>query len=116
MAARLLLVAALTAVPVLSQAPADPSTGCSSRSFSIPSWIIQDVKFADAKISFNILNRVTNGTASLACQTKGNGWNACTVDGTAEPKLSLESSVQVSEKSLTFQVNETWSCNDRGKA
>ncbi|KAL2261751.1 hypothetical protein VTK26DRAFT_3458 [Humicola hyalothermophila] len=109
---RFFLVAGLTAVSVLAQ---DPSTGCTSRSFAIPSWFIQELSFTDESVSFIVSNRVTNSTVSLTCQTKESGWNACAGQETTESDASIETSVQTNEGSITFRVNETWECQDRGE-
>jgi hypothetical protein len=109
MAARLFFLAASTAALVSAQTTA----GCTAKSFSYPSWIIQDVKHTDGAVSFSIANRVTNSTASLACQVKAAGVNACVVQGT--PNDSLKVSVAAGDNSTTFTVNQSWDCNDRGK-
>ena len=115
MAVRHLLLAAAAAALASAQGPGATSSGCTAKSFAIPSWLIQDVKYAGADVSFSIANRATNYTATLACQGKTAGWNACVVQGGAanEP---LEASVLVGEKSTAFSVKQTWSCNDREKA
>ena len=112
MAARLFLLAASTAAVVSAQATA----GCTAKSFSYPSWIIQDVKHADGAVSFSIANRVTNYSASLSCQVKAAGANACAIQGTALANDSLKVSVVAGETSTLFTVTQSWDCYDRGKA
>ncbi|KAK4238832.1 hypothetical protein C8A03DRAFT_14766 [Achaetomium macrosporum] len=120
MAVSLVLLVASAAVLVsgqFGQIPApSPHAGCTESSFSIPSWLVQNVKYTDANVAFDVQNRANNYTASLTCQTKESGWNACSIQGTPSSNLTLEASVQVSESSATFQLNQTWTCSDRGKS
>ncbi|AEO71843.1 uncharacterized protein THITE_117079 [Thermothielavioides terrestris NRRL 8126] len=105
MAARLFFVAASAVALVSAQFPAPPSNpiqGCTTRSFLIPSWLVQDVKrSADGSVSFDVLSR-------------GGGWTACSIQGTAPSNGTLTATAQVAEDSTTFLVNQTWTCNDRG--
>jgi hypothetical protein len=114
MALRHLLLAAAAAALVSAQGPSATAAGCTAKSFAIPSWLIQDVKYTGADVSFSIANRATNYTATLACQGKTAGWNACVVQGglVDEP---LAASVMVGEASTAFFVNQTWTCGDREK-
>jgi hypothetical protein len=116
MAAHLLLLAASAAVLVSAQMTPGRGNGCTAKSFSIPSWLLQDVKHSDGSVSFSLQNRAINYTASLACQTKESGWNACFIQGTPSTNDPLKASVQVSETSATFLLEQSWTCNDRGKA
>lgn len=117
MAACLFLLAASAAVLVSAQFPPPPnvSTGCTSKSFTIPSWFVQDLEIAaDEGVLFRVSNRATNYTANLACPTEEGGWNGCSIQGGRFSNGTLEASVQVGEDSLSVLVSETWVCNDRG--
>ena len=112
MAVRLFLLTAASAATLVSaQAVA---AGCTAKSFSYPSWLIQDVKHADGAVSFSLSNRVTSSTASLACQIKATGLNACAIQGTPSPNEPLLVSVLAGESATTFVVNQSWGCSDRG--
>jgi len=104
-------LAALTAVLVSAQGQPAAATGCTSNSFSIPSWFVQDVALAgegaSQTVSFNVLNRATNETSNVACKASG----ACTaVD------KGLEALVEVSASSVHILLSQTWGCNDRAGA
>ncbi|OIW23408.1 hypothetical protein CONLIGDRAFT_585806 [Coniochaeta ligniaria NRRL 30616] len=107
----LLLVAAASAV---ASAQSLPTTGCTSNSFAIPSWLIEDLEYTAAgKTSFHITNRATNYTADLTCSPGSSGWNACAIQGKPWSNDTLQVSVQISETSAQVMVNQTWTCNDR---
>lgn len=116
MAGRLFLLTAWAAALVAAQLPPDLSTGCTSKSFSIPSWLIRNLeRSTGGDVSFSLLNRATNTTAGLACSTEESGWNACSpLEGTTPSKGELEVSVQVTESSTAVRVKQTWTCDDRG--
>lgn len=116
MAMRLFLLAASAAVLVSAQGPSNRSGGCTAKSFAIPSWFVQDVKKADGVISFNILNRATNYTADLSCETTKTGLNACSIQGTPSSNDTLEAAVEISLKPTVFHLKQSWTCDDRGKA
>lgn len=106
-----LLVAVAGAVALAQSLPA---AGCTSNSFTIPSWLVDNLQYtAGGKVSFHITNRATNYTADLACSLGGTGWNACTIQGKPWSNDTLQVSVQVSETSAQLKVNQTWTCNDR---
>lgn len=105
------LVAASAAALVSAQGQPAAAAGCTSNSFSIPSWFVQDVALAGEgtaqTVSFNVLNRATNGTTNVACKAGG----ACTsVDKT------LEAVVEVDVSSVHILLSQTWGCNDRDGA
>ncbi len=59
--------------------PAGSQGNCTSRSFTVPSWLIEDfATSADAgkttnlaTASFNLLNRATNNSALVTCDNRG---------------------------------------------
>lgn len=102
------LLAASAAVLVSAQGQPAAAAGCTSNSFSIPSWFVQDVALAGEgtaqTVSFNVLNRATNGTTNVACKAGG----TCTaVDKTLEAVANLGAS------SVHILLSQTWGCNDR---
>ncbi|KAK4152588.1 hypothetical protein C8A00DRAFT_44343 [Chaetomidium leptoderma] len=108
------LMAASAAVLVSAQAQA-PSAGCTGKSFSIPSWLIQDVKRSNGAVAFDFANRATNYTASLSCDTVKTGLNACTIQGTPSSDDALEAAVEIKDGSTGFFLTQSWTCDDRGK-
>ncbi len=122
MSARLFLLAASAAVLVSAQAPrrSGPILGCTTDSFAIPSWFVQDLQYSSGpassksgNVSFHLLNRATNYTTELACQVESSSWNACSVVGKPSSNGTLHASVQVNGALAQVLVNETWTCNDR---
>ena len=116
-ATRLFLLAASAAAYVAAQTPAaDPSTGCTAKSFSIPSWLIQDLRYTGGNVSFHLTNRANNYTADLACAVTTQGWNECAPRGRLWSNDTLQTAVQPTGSGLvTVLVNQTWTCSDRGK-
>ncbi|KAH6848118.1 hypothetical protein B0I37DRAFT_432215 [Chaetomium sp. MPI-CAGE-AT-0009] len=114
MAMRLFLGAASAAVLAWAQAPSDDSA-CTAKSFAIPSWFVQDVKYAEDVVSFNVWNRATNYTADLACETTETGLNACSIEGTPSSNDTLEASVEIRGDATTFHLKQSWTCSDREK-
>ncbi|KAK0736669.1 hypothetical protein B0T21DRAFT_384125 [Apiosordaria backusii] len=105
MMACLLLLAAALGVSAASAQAVISAQGCTSRSFSIPSWFINDLSASDGKTSFTLLNRATNQTAEYTCQ----GTNC----SAGEELEDLIASVQVSATTANVSVNQTWVCSDR---
>ena len=117
MLAQSLFAAAAVGVLVSAQLQ-PPAGGCTSNSFTIPSWFIQDLEYtASSKtVSFNIKNRATNHTAESTCALGSDAWNACELQaGTpGSSEGTLEASIQLSDTaSAQILVNQTWSCSDR---
>ncbi|KAK3313585.1 hypothetical protein B0H66DRAFT_629527 [Apodospora peruviana] len=111
--ARISLLAASATVlaTVSAQGPpaADLSSGCTSKSFTIPSWLINGVKATSNDVFFQIANRATNYTAELACKLGNSTWSDCSTKSEA----GLKASVQVTGSKLQVLVNQTWTCDDR---
>ena len=103
---------AATALLVSAQGPR-PAGGCTTNSFTIPSWLVQDLKYqpGSAKASFSILNRPTNTSTDATCQVNKDGWSSC-VTGDE----SFLAQIRVQDTLATVSVNQTWSCNDRNEA
>ncbi|KAB5525533.1 hypothetical protein GE09DRAFT_1178205 [Coniochaeta sp. 2T2.1] len=90
-------------------AQSSQSSGCTSKSFSIPSWLIDNFQTAAGKSSFHITNRAINYTADLTCS----GTTCTSANTTKWSNDTLQVSVQVSGETAEFLVNQTWTCNDR---
>lgn len=86
------------------------STGCTSLSFTMPSWFVTDLAYSKATgdATFNLQNRASNFTASLACS----GTAACTVKS-SNPGGTVLAYLQVADESASVTVNQTWTCTDR---
>ena len=89
--------------------PVVPSTGCTSLSFTIPSWFVTDFSYSSQSgdASFALWNRASNFTATLACA----GTAACTVKTSSGG--AVQAYLQVADKVASISVNQTWVCNDR---
>lgn len=101
----------------------EPILGCTTYSFTIPSWFIKDLQYSGAatpstsgNVSFNLLNRATNYTADMACEVGNSGWNTCSVQGQPGSNETLQASVQVNGTWAQLLVNQTWTCNDRNES
>ncbi|CAK7207402.1 hypothetical protein SEUCBS139899_010212 [Sporothrix eucalyptigena] len=111
-------------------AEAAPILGCTTSSFSTPSWFVHNLTFdtSDSSVMFSVVNRATNYTADLGCanatvtsSTPDNLYAHCdiltnddvkTTNATADK--SLLALVRVSNgTSANVLLSQTWSCNDR---
>jgi len=112
-AARLSLLAVSAAVLVSAQGPPsgpDLSSGCTSKSFSVPSWLVENISKTNEDVSFHVSNRATNFTTDVACKGGSAGaWGDCT----AKTGEGLKASVKLTGSSVQFLFNQTWTCNDR---
>ncbi|KIH86520.1 hypothetical protein SPBR_08344 [Sporothrix brasiliensis 5110] len=119
-----LLLASPTAVLLVSAQVSPPQSpiipGCTTSSFSIPSWYVQNLTVSQtAGTAFHVVNRATNRTAAVTCPAGGaahpDGWTPCRVASLSPLFLDLGSVVQASANSTTVRVglNETWTCSDR---
>ncbi|CAP65119.1 uncharacterized protein PODANS_5_7010 [Podospora anserina S mat+] len=97
--------AAALGVSLASAQAVISAQGCTSRSFTIPSWFVEDLTATEGGASFSLLNRATNQTAEYTCQ----GGN-CSAEEEIE---DLVASVQISGTRASVSVNQTWSCSDR---
>lgn len=116
MLTRLLLLAAPAAMLVSAQVPPQsvPIPGCTTDSFAIPSWFVQDLRYsASGNASFHLLNRASNYTADVACEVGGSDWTTCYIQGKPSSNDTLLASIQVGEDSTQVLVSQTWTCNDR---
>ncbi len=121
---RLLTAAALTAVlaPAVGNvvAVAQLAAGCTSRSFTTPSWLVD--RFASetsagvTAVEFHVLNRATNVSVELRCSassaTAATAWHACSARNQSTTGQPFAASFQADSSTARFQFNETWSCSD----
>ena len=99
---------------------AQPVAGCTTTSFTTPSWLIDDFRYLATQnttvVSFQAHNRATDATATLRCQSAAaslaTGWHSCSVSFQNSKDESLTAAVQVDETTASFLFNETWSCGD----
>ncbi len=103
--------------------------GCTTNSFTTPSWLVQDFHYSETSrsswsygnASFRVLNRATNASAVLTCRSSNGtvktgqasgGWRHC---GTKNEKIAdkfLTAYLQLNGTTARFLVNETWTCSD----
>lgn len=85
-------------------------TGCTSLSFTMPSWFVTDFAYNSTAgdATFSLRNRASNFTASLACS----GTAACTVKS-SNPGGTVLAYLQVAGGTASVSVNQTWTCTDR---
>ncbi|KAK4667701.1 hypothetical protein QC763_310480 [Podospora pseudopauciseta] len=100
-----LLSPAIPNILVIAQLTA----GCTTNSFTVSSWLIEDFDSSGTTVRFQALNRATNTSAQLSCQVSRNTstWQACTSDSSR-----LIASVQLEAAVARVRINETWVCND----
>ncbi|KAK3312170.1 hypothetical protein B0H66DRAFT_608445 [Apodospora peruviana] len=109
-----LAAAAPSTIPRAQQIQAS-NTNCTTNSFSIPSWFINNFHAGSNAATFSLLNRVTSSSVELTCQT-GEGaesWSTCAAPSGSETDASLQASIQVKAASAVVQVKQSWSCDDR---
>ncbi|KAM7183985.1 hypothetical protein V8F33_013256 [Rhypophila sp. PSN 637] len=87
---------------------------CNTRSFTIPSWLIENYTTTGSRTSFRVLNRATNTTTNLVCQaTPGSdGTSSCTASSSSADQGLVVSLQPVNSTSSRVLLNQTWSCND----
>ncbi|KAK4446952.1 hypothetical protein QBC34DRAFT_468682 [Podospora aff. communis PSN243] len=84
---------------------------CTTNSFTIPSWYVQEFKTVASDATFAIQNRATGASTALTCKSgSGEGWSCSSSDTT------LQVSLEVKEKTASVDVKQSWSCNDRNPA
>jgi hypothetical protein len=117
-------VAALAAVfcPAVGNvfALAQASAGCTSSSFTTPSWLVENFASQTSGnltvTSFHALNRATNTSLELRCQTSPSnataGWQSCSSGNKTASNLPLVASFQADQSTAWFLFNETWNCSD----
>lgn len=100
-------------------AQAQLAAGCTTNSFTTPSWLVENLKSqvsaSSTFISFHALNRATNTSVELACSVPTAnataGWQPCS----AQSPVNLEPLViefQADKSTAWFRFNETWTCSD----
>ncbi|KAL2267883.1 hypothetical protein VTJ83DRAFT_5160 [Remersonia thermophila] len=117
---RRFLSAAALAVTVLAPAPAasQVTAGCTSNSFTIPSWIVHDfASYATSNLtvtSFDAVNRATNVALEFRCLSSDSkdGWHSCSARNRTDPTLPYTVAVRPEGTTAEFRFNETWSCSD----
>jgi len=93
----------------------NPRTSCTSRSVTVPSWLITDVQRpSDAEISFDVSNRATGYNQTLSCLLDANkDIYAC---GKASPEDGdTDGYVRITATSIEFSLEQSWVCTDRGR-
>jgi hypothetical protein len=94
-----------------------PLDACTDKSFSIPSWIVNDLmvenspnlSFTSAIVSFSVTNRVTNLSANLSCQVIE---DTCRIAG-SNGNNSLQVALQISKQTARVSLNQSWVCDDK---
>lgn len=108
-----------------SLAAASPILGCTTSSFSIPSWFVHNLTYYrdDDTATFSLINRATNYTADIGCANAtadeskpANLYSHC--DALTDPATSDDSLlalVRVTQKGTAANVllRQTWTCSDR---
>ncbi|KAK3353989.1 hypothetical protein B0T25DRAFT_480581 [Lasiosphaeria hispida] len=103
----------VAAAPSLLAERETTAANCTSSSFTIPSWFVNDFQTRGANTSFSVLNRATGSSFLLGCQAVGSSSDLkCSTSGSASDP-SLQISLQVKDKSASIKVQQSWSCNDR---
>ncbi len=122
--ARFLSAAVLTAVlaPAVGNvgALAQLAAGCTSRSFTTPSWLVDGFASETSAdltvVNFHALNRATNVSVELRCSassaTAASAWHACSARNQSTSGQPFVASFQADSSSARFLFNETWSCSD----
>ncbi|KAK0641859.1 hypothetical protein B0T16DRAFT_496482 [Cercophora newfieldiana] len=88
-----------------------PASNCTTNSFTIPSWLVQEFKTGASDASFAIQNRATGSSTTLTCKAgSGPGWSCSSSDTT------LQVSLDIKDKKAGVEVKQSWSCNDRNPA
>jgi hypothetical protein len=101
-------------------AQAQSTAGCTSSSFTVPSWLVENFASQTSGnltvASFHALNRATNTSLELRCQTSPAnataGWQSCSSGNRTSSSVPLVASFQADQSTAWFLFNETWNCSD----
>ena len=93
----------------------NPRTSCTSRSATVPGWLITDVQRpSDTKIRFDVSNRATGYNQTVSCALGAN--KDVYTCGKASPEdHEVDGSVRITKTSIEFSLEQSWVCSDRGK-
>jgi hypothetical protein len=122
--ARYLFVAALVAVFAPFLAQAQLAEGCTTNSFTTPSWLIDGLRSqadnSSTVVSFHALNRATNASIQVRCLSAPTNataeWKDCAAGNQTGSYPALKVSFQADKTTAQFRFNETWSCSDANPA
>ncbi|CAK7211578.1 hypothetical protein SCUCBS95973_001162 [Sporothrix curviconia] len=90
--------------------------GCTTSSFSVPSWWVHNLTTTASSASFHVVNRATNDSAKVTCSAAAaasSGWQACSFSKTSPANLTISGSVHLNSTTAHLSLNQTWTCNDR---
>ncbi|AEO58268.1 hypothetical protein MYCTH_101321 [Thermothelomyces thermophilus ATCC 42464] len=120
--ARVLSVGVLATVlaPAIGDghASAQSTGGCTTNSFTTPSWLVDNLELQRAAnqtvASFNALNRATDVSLELECSSSSSptagGWQSCRIRNVTEHLLAA--AFRADNATAWFRFSETWSCSD----
>lgn len=112
------LPSAPTATAAFQEKIQASSVNCTTNSFSIPSWFIQDFRSESGKASFRVSNRASESTYGLECEPRSatdSAWT-CVTAGSSTDDPSLQVFIHVKPSSAVVQVKQSWACDDRNPA
>ncbi|KAG7288290.1 hypothetical protein NEMBOFW57_007821 [Staphylotrichum longicolle] len=118
LSAAVLLTAVLAPAVNNAVALAQLTSGCTSSSFTTPSWLVRDFQSQTSGnltvVDFHVLNRGTNVTTELRCSassaTTTSGWQPCSARNRTTSDQPFVAYFQVDNSTAWFLFNETWSC------
>ncbi|KAL1862770.1 hypothetical protein VTK73DRAFT_6657 [Phialemonium thermophilum] len=104
------LVAAAPRTAVATRASA---SSCTSDSFRIPSWFVQDFHAAGGNATFHVVNRVTNTSSEVGCRGSLTGSKATCSVRSAGNATSPDVTLYQNGTAALLAVRDVWSCRDR---
>ena len=94
------------------------AAGCTTSSFTTPSWLVEDFESQASAgvtvVSFRTLNRATNSSLELRCSwtDESAAWQSCTARNASVTEQPIVASLQADGSTASFRLNETWTCSD----
>lgn len=107
---RSVFLLAFAAASALAQTQPAPG-GCTTKSFTIPSWFIHNFTANRAQhyAHYTLENRATNYSLDISCTSKH---GTCLASGPGYA-MSYAGSVELTTTTANVNVNEWWFCDDR---
>lgn len=104
------------AASAVAVASAQVIPGCTTNSFSIPSWWLSNLKIEKDVLTFDLVNRANNATTNASCVAYSTGSSNCSLPNAAEWSGEPDPvKIQVVDNKATVTLQQTWQCNDRSR-
>src|SRR5512140_238710 len=84
------------------------TASCTSASFTIPSWYINEFKSSETNASFTVQNRASGSSTSLICNPATSSAGTAWLCGSTDPSLQVW--IQIKDAKVGVEIHQSWSC------